>query len=177
MTAEDQQFIDAWNSTDTGSDSYGDGLKPSAGWLGELNIVAAKFAEKDGKKYIVVDYKSADGMYEWSDFKYLTTAGQMNSAKILLKSLGYPNVDGSTIGAVIAALPGKRYTAEMVQSSSLDRNGVPYVNTQIIGEVSAAVAQQAPPAVAAANPGAAFPPAPATIAWDQPAADAVPAAA
>lgn len=155
-------------------------VKPSPGWIGELVIPDTKLGEKDGDQYAVVEYRSADGQYNWSDFKYLTKGGyphegRIKSLKILLGSLGYPTITGATLGPIMQQLIGKRFTAEVVGSGAYAPSGDEYINTKILGAI-AADAGPSPVQAQAPAPAQAFPPAVSQTApvqsqqipWDQP---------
>ena len=142
-TAVDQGLAAAFDNVVATESGFSESNIPPAGHVGQLVVIDAKLGQKDGEYYFVVEYR--DGVYEWSEFKWITKGGQghagrKTSVSILLKSLGYvtENVTIAFLQASCSTLPGRNYTYEQVAASQINAaTGMPYVNTNILGQAQA----------------------------------------
>lgn len=142
-----------WNNTKADGE-FAESNQPPAGWSGIVSIAEAKFAQTGPEKNvptIIVEYRTADGVYRWADIKKLTSEGRIKSAKILMKDLGLdPNAATTPEGihAALRSVEGAYYAVAVEASNQLKQDGTPFTNTRIIGRQQASVASQ-PPAVQA----------------------------
>lgn len=121
---------------------------PPAGTIGEAVVTEARtgVAANRGEQYLAVNFEAANPNgqpWTWVEFKWLTKGGQVDaprvkSAKILLNQLGFADVNGQTLGGIVASLPGRRYTFERFNSDTINTTtGEPFVNTKFLGQVPA----------------------------------------
>ena len=141
-----------WDTVETGGDGgFAENIDPPLGFHTVTISDAKSGTSKKGEEYIIIEY-TLDGAGTWIDYKQTTKGGSpfpggIKSAKILLQSLGLPNVDAATLDASLAMLIGKQYSVEVVNADKINNTtGVPYKNTK----VHSAVAVQAKPAEAIA---------------------------
>lgn len=150
-----------WDSTTV--DSPDGGVDPPVGsYQAEVAVAKRGVAKSSSRPYLVVEFKT--DAYQWTEFKWLDTQGQVKSAKILLSQLGLDGIGFDQLDAALAGIVGDRYQVAVIAGPMNPTTGVPYLNTEVGQKLAAAPVAAAPAGVPVAS-------------FDGPAAPAVPVAA